>query len=300
MKRLNKIICIFLSMLICVPAYALEKVYFVYTDPAGTPLAVTNDNGAIVWKAEYKPFGEIYQEYAAPGFENNRMFISKEMDTENGLYYFGARHLESRVGRFVSPDIVSPVDVQTSKLIVGMLSNPQGFNKYAYGFNNPYKNADLDGKWPEEIHNRIIIEAFSSGRYNLGDAARRAMMAGSAFVDKDQDPKHSYMHAMRNIGEPPAHAAMEMQFFIREKIGEYSSLLSQGKFDEAYFALGEALHPIMDSTSPSHSGFQEWEGIGGVEELIKGVTHWSGEQQISPYMQITVDLLRSEFDRTQD
>ncbi|WP_423600485.1 hypothetical protein [Roseateles sp. MS654] len=27
---------------------------------------------------------------------------------------------------------------------------------------------------------------------------------------------------------------------------------------DAYFALGFALHPVMDNTSPAHSGFQEW------------------------------------------
>jgi uncharacterized protein RhaS with RHS repeats len=39
-------------------ALAAEQVYFYYTDPAGTPLAMTDTNGTVVWRADYLPFGE--------------------------------------------------------------------------------------------------------------------------------------------------------------------------------------------------------------------------------------------------
>ena len=39
-------------------ASAAEQVFYYHTDPAGTPLAMTNSSGAVVWKADYKPFGE--------------------------------------------------------------------------------------------------------------------------------------------------------------------------------------------------------------------------------------------------
>ena len=148
MKMLTKIICIFLSIVICIPAFAVEKVYFVYTDPAGTPMAMTNADGAIVWNAEYKPFGEIYQ-VVAPGFENNRMFVSKELDAESGLYYFGARYMEARIGRFISPDPMGSAKP---------LLNPQGLNPYAYSANNPYRYVDPDG--------RAFLELKNSGDYS--------------------------------------------------------------------------------------------------------------------------------------
>ncbi len=37
--------------------------------------------------------------------------------------------------------------------------------------------------------------------------------------------------------------------------------MTRGKTEEAYFALVMAIHPILDSTSPSHEGFQEWSGL---------------------------------------
>ncbi len=136
MKGIVKVLAVLLSLQIAGPALSAEKVYFYYTDPAGTPLTMTNENGAIVWSAEYKPFGEPYQ-VVTSGFENNRMFVSKEMDVESGLYYFGARYMEARIGRFMSPDPVGPDKP---------LLNPQGLNSYAYSANNPYRYIDPDGR----------------------------------------------------------------------------------------------------------------------------------------------------------
>ncbi len=44
-----------------------------------------------------------------------------------------------------------------------------------------------------------------------------------------------------------------MQAFIDRELG-----LAQQNPRDAFFHLGRALHPIMDSTSPLHEGFQEW------------------------------------------
>jgi YD repeat-containing protein len=36
---------------------APSAVYFYHTDPAGTPMAMTNMSRSVVWRADYKPFG---------------------------------------------------------------------------------------------------------------------------------------------------------------------------------------------------------------------------------------------------
>ena len=43
----------------------------------------------------------------------------------------------------------------------------------------------------------------------------------------------------------------------------------------AYYYLGQAMHPVMDSTSPTHEGFQIWDGTGILEHL------W-GEKRATP------------------
>jgi len=69
------------------------------------------------------------------------------------------------------------------------------------------------------------------------------------------------MHAMRMPNQSAEDAAGLTVNFIMQKVAEYKTLMSQGKADQAYEALGMAMHPLMDATSPSHEGYQEWAGM---------------------------------------
>jgi RHS repeat-associated protein len=63
-------------------------------------------------------------------------FTGKERDGESGLDYFGARHLASTLGRFMTPDPYMPsADVK----------DPQSWNRYTYARNNPLRYIDPDG-----------------------------------------------------------------------------------------------------------------------------------------------------------
>jgi len=237
------------------------------------------------------------------GATNNKQFARKEKDKETGLYYFGARYMNDKIGRFISVDPIGPVDEKTGKVNEKMLLNPQRLNRYAYGLNNPYRYVDRDGMWPEEIHNEIIRRAFSSGKYRLSPAAIAALMRGSRFADSRQfqDKAHSYMHAMRAPGQTVEEAERLMNNFIRQEVADYKRLMAEGKTDEAYFALGMAMHPLMDATSPSHDGYQEWKGLNGPVKLIKGGLHLLGETKWEfnsnpEYLRKSVESLRKFYD----
>jgi RHS repeat-associated protein len=113
-----------------------SALYFYHTDPAGTPLAMTDVNKVVVWKSDYKPFGE--EDSITGTIENNEKFAGKEKDKETGLYYFGARYLGPKTGRFVTVD---PAGISEKDLL-----NPQRLNRYAYSLNNPYRYVDPDGR----------------------------------------------------------------------------------------------------------------------------------------------------------
>ncbi|WP_158944829.1 RHS repeat-associated core domain-containing protein [Granulicella sp. S190] len=68
---------------------------------------------------------------------SQRHFTGKERDAESGLDNFGARYFGSNMGRFMSPDpgIPSPLH----------LLNPQRWNMYSYGLNNPLSYTDSTG-----------------------------------------------------------------------------------------------------------------------------------------------------------
>jgi RHS repeat-associated protein len=128
---------------------AAGATYFSTTDPASTVLALRNGSRAIVWKADYKPFGEV--QATSGTIENFWRFAGKQRDKETGLTYFGARYTRDSWGRFISPDAVGAVDGKTSAVNEGLLANPQKLNLYAYGLNNPYRFVDPDGNHPVAV-----------------------------------------------------------------------------------------------------------------------------------------------------
>jgi len=98
----------------------------------------------------------------------------------------------------------------------------------------------------------------------LSPATIALIEAGSAAVDSpfNQAPSASYMHAMRAPGQSIADARALACNFVNRKMNDYQSDLSNGNADAAWKALGAALHTVMDSTSPSHAGFQVWDPEG--------------------------------------
>lgn len=64
-------------------------------------------------------------------------FTGKERDSETGLDYFGARYMASNMGRFLSPD-----DFHNDTHV----ADPQSWNLYAYGRNNPLRYVDPTGQ----------------------------------------------------------------------------------------------------------------------------------------------------------
>jgi RHS repeat-associated protein len=111
-----------------------ETITYIHNDFAGSPLAATDAAGNIIWKENYRPFGERLTNQAE-STDNRLGFHGKAVDTDTGLQYFGARYYDPVLGRFMGVD---PVGFQDD--------NIHSFNKYAYGNNNPYKYIDPDGK----------------------------------------------------------------------------------------------------------------------------------------------------------
>ena len=143
-----------------------------------------------------------------------------------------------------------------------MESDPVGFNggsfsTYAYTNSNPLNRIDELGLWGEEAHNAIIKAMFPG----LNPLLLQAIEQGSASVDTltNQFPGTAYKHAMRAPGQSIADAQSKMCAFVNSNLAGYLAHVGAGNIREqimAYRDLGQALHPIMDSTSPAHAGWQ--------------------------------------------
>jgi RHS repeat-associated protein len=177
--------------------------------------------------------------------ENNLRFPGQYYDHETGLHYNFHRYYDPTTGRYLIPDPIG---------LGGELSS------YGYTRNSPLKFIDVLGLWSKPIHDRIIDHCFGALRKDLLEALKQ----GSDHVDTEyQAPCFSYMHAMRDgtTGQSVEAASRLMTAFIQDKSKAYKKMqCDESKLHEAYFALGEAMHALMDETNPLHSGFQPWYG----------------------------------------
>ena len=134
---LTKSIVALLLLLPCLTlqAQTYSKITYIHSDADGTPFAATDEQGNLAWQLDHYPYGDEYRN-TSDERANDTSFAGKAYDSEIGLSYFGSRWYDPAIGRFTSidPRPITPEDYRT-------------FNRYAYGFNNPYKYVDPDGRF---------------------------------------------------------------------------------------------------------------------------------------------------------
>jgi len=86
---------------------------------------MTDENGEVVWQADYLPFGEV--NVTVDVVENQFRFPGQYFDAESGLHYNYHRYYDPRIGRYKRTDPI------------GM---PGVVNLFTYVVNNPYRYID--------------------------------------------------------------------------------------------------------------------------------------------------------------
>ena len=136
---------LFVSSVIAAPSVS-ETIYYYHNDHLGTPQVLTDDNAQVVWKADYKPFGEV--DIVVETVENNFRFPGQYFDKETGLHYNYFRDYHPGIGRFLTPDPSHSIQAEGTGipyLVLFSLNSPQELNNYPYGQNNPVKLTDPFG-----------------------------------------------------------------------------------------------------------------------------------------------------------
>jgi len=143
-------------------------VTYIHTDISGNPIAATDEDGNLVWKESYQPFGARTQ-YNPASAAQTQWFHGKEQDAANGLQYFGARWYDPKIGRFLGID---PVGFQADNL--------HSFNRYAYGNNNPLRYVDPDGNNATAALGGLLTEGynFATGQGFNGGMVWGALLDG--------------------------------------------------------------------------------------------------------------------------
>ncbi|WP_309254113.1 RHS repeat-associated core domain-containing protein [Prevotella brunnea] len=140
-----------------------EKMQFYYhPDHLGSSSYITNLDGEVAQHIEYVPFGEVFIEERNNTWNTPYLFNAKEFDEETGMYYYGARYYEPRLGLWMSVDPISNYDPRNSENYLdgehnGGVVNAQNLNPYQYCYQNPVRYNDPNGMQVDiSVHGNTI------------------------------------------------------------------------------------------------------------------------------------------------
>lgn len=115
----------------------MPKTHYITRDKLGSPRIVTDQNGQVISRRDFYPFGEEISRQNYGSDDLRRKFTTYERDAETGLDYAQARVYYSNLGRFTSPDnVLNSAD----------RASPQSWNLYTYTLNNPLTYIDPSGE----------------------------------------------------------------------------------------------------------------------------------------------------------
>jgi RHS repeat-associated protein len=116
-----------------------DTLYFYHADYLGTPIAMTDSSGTLVWRAEHTPFGGIYA-LPVSTISNNLRFPGQYFDGETGLAQNWFRDYDAKIGRYWEIDPVKHFISKCKKTYGSSLAQA-----YSYSNLNPITNFDVKG-----------------------------------------------------------------------------------------------------------------------------------------------------------
>jgi RHS repeat-associated protein len=120
-----------------------EGIIAIHTDRRNAPVAATDEQGKVIWQAEYDAWGKvipvsnIQQKYQNHSFNISLRLPGQWQDQATGLYYNYQRDYNPSTGKYLTPD---------------PLGFPDGADPYAYVNNDPLNKLDPLGLYEIDIH----------------------------------------------------------------------------------------------------------------------------------------------------
>lgn len=152
-RFISALLLALVSLAASVQAGTLTFTTYYHNDHLGSPVAATDENNDLLWRAHFRPYGERQEDPAKSAF-GTPGYTGHAQDKDSGLVYAGARYYEPMIGRFMAVD---PVGLAPG--------SPGSFNRYAYANNNPYRYTDPDGRFPVDYLVDGLSIAASSAIY---------------------------------------------------------------------------------------------------------------------------------------
>ncbi|MDI7186105.1 polymorphic toxin type 10 domain-containing protein [Leptospira santarosai] len=133
------------------------------TDQVDSVSHVLDDEGNTLSQIQYQPYGETFVQRGDLNFSPK--YNSQELDRESGFYFYNARYYDPGIARFTSADTLIPDEY-----------NSQGWNRFAYVYNNPIGAKDPTGHVPQD-ENAGFKDASKNIAKNALDSVKSALSA---------------------------------------------------------------------------------------------------------------------------
>ncbi len=151
-----------------------EVKYVMHVGPTGNVRAVTGEDGKVVVRYRYHPYGTLE---SSSGSWIQPMFQGAEWDHSTQTYYFGARSLDPKLSKWMSPDP-----------LFHTISNVEGeFNSYGTFNSNPIRYADPTGTDSMDVLS--AIGGYGAAGFALVTFGMEAWSASTAMKDFKKNPR---------------------------------------------------------------------------------------------------------------
>ena len=184
------------------------KGYHPMSDGIGSARLIVTEDGEVVARAAYRPFGDRHGTEIPDSISSLR-FAGVHRQSASGLLTMGWRHYDPVYGRFLEPDqvIAAPLD-------------PQALNRYAYARDNPVNLVDPNGHNPFLLLG--ILGAFALlDRDMRADAATSvALTAATIFLTGTFGPGGAAGVAALKASVPALYAAAATSILMHTPLGQ--------------------------------------------------------------------------------
>ena len=165
-------------------------------------LAILNASGEVVVEYSYDPWGNILAVNGSLastlGADNPFRYRGYYYDTESCFYYLNSRYYDAKVCRYLNADSV----------IAGVGGSVQGYNLFAYSFNNPVNMSDSSGQWPQWIKNAAsaVVNAVKKAAVTVVNTVKKAattvVNAAKSVVSSVTNIVKASLNSLPSKGEP--------------------------------------------------------------------------------------------------
>jgi RHS repeat-associated protein len=224
---------------------AVPARYAVHVDHLDRPVMMTNVYKAIVWRAVYKPFGEVHSITGSAAFDYR--FPGQWFMLETGLHYNWRRWYDTSLGRYTQPDL---------------LGMPDGPSRYAYALNSPLVYIDPTGRYCVSRNGTTICDYPGAGpRFAVPTPPGFSDISPGGFFN------HTY-HVPVPLGGADANAAL--QCLINDPTpGDASPATPEGTPNNAQFAPGPNNPVVSYVTTDLNTGATLVVNMTGSRSLLR-------------------------------